>query len=375
MGSIYKYRVKTILGDRGNLFWTLIFPILMATLFYFTFGSLLTETDDWQGVRVAVVEQSENSYFTELVDELSKGGDAVLHAQAMGMDEALAQLESEEIDGIYEVAGQPALVVKNQGVGQSILKDVLDSYLQIESTATNIAQQDPALVAQAVQELAQPEDVVEHITLGEGNFNFWRENFYSLIAMTCLFASFFGLTGATNIQPGMSHVGARRSVTPTPKLKMILSDTLATITVMFAVLLVLLAFLVGALRIDLGDNVGAILLTTLCGVFVGVMFGSFIGLAVRSSQGVKDGILVGSTLVLCFLSGLMYPNVRMMVERSAPIVNRINPAALMVDSFYALDTYGMGERYWMNIVLMAVIGTLLCVGSAAILRRKQYASL
>jgi len=377
MGNIYKYRIKTILGDKGNMFWTLLFPILLATLFYFTFGSLMTESSEFESVPVAVVEESGNAYFMETLEEeeLAKGDSPMLEIQKVDREQAEALLENEDVAGIYEIAEEPALMVKNQGIGQSLLKTVLDSYLQIESTVTNIAMRDPSQVAGTIAELAQPDGVIEHITLGNGDYNFWRENFYALIAMTCLYTSFFGLRGATDMQPGMSVIGARRSITPTPKLTMVLSDMLATVTVMSAILAILLLFLVCVLGIDMGNNVPAIALTTFCGVFVGVMLGMFIGLVLKTKQGVKDGILVSLSLVLSFLSGLMYPNMRFLVENAAPIVNKLNPAALMVDSFYTLDTYGMGERFWLNIIILVVIGGLLCAGSAAVLRRKQYASI
>jgi ABC-2 type transport system permease protein len=57
-----------------------------------------------------------------------------------------------------------------------------------------------------------------------------------------------------------------------------------------------------------------------------------------------------------------------------PILNRINPAALIVDSFYSLDTYGAGARYAADTILLVVIGIVFCIGSVLVLRRKRYAS-
>lgn len=375
MTRLYMYRIKTILGDKGNMFWTLVFPLLMATLFFFSFGQMLDSGSRPDPVPVAVV--GEDATFTQVLDGLSgEGNDSLLDVTYTDEAQAEALLEEEAVDGILHVGETLSLTVKNEGLNQSILKNVVDSYVQITSTVTNIAQRDHTLVEQVVARLQNPDTVVEHVSIsGNSNANFLQDNFYSLIAMTCLYGSFFGLTGALKLQPGLSPLGTRRNITPTPKLSLILSDMLAAVTMMMGIVIVLLLYMRFALGIGFGASTPAILLTVLAGVFVGVMLGMFVGVAFRARSGVKDGILVGLVLALCFFSGLMYPGMRFLVEQYAPFFNRINPAALITDAFYALDVYGVGGRFWTDIAVLAVIGALLCACSAVSLRRKQYASL
>ncbi|HBU12722.1 MAG TPA: hypothetical protein DEB31_08365 [Clostridiales bacterium] len=293
----------------------------------------------------------------------------------MDEQEALALLESDTVDGIYYVDETPTLTVKAEGLMQSMLRSVLDGYVQITSTVTEVAQKDPALVADAVEKLTDPAPALEEVSLSGGSMDYMRENFYSLIAMTCLYASFFGLSGAMSAQANLSPLGARRSISPTKKMALAWSDILAAVLVMFAVVLVLIAFLNALPNLDFGENLPYLLLTVLVGVFVGVMYGMLVGVAVRGSRTAKEGILIGLTLVLCFLSGLMATNMRYAVDKVAPIINSVNPAALLVDSFYTMETYGIGERFWVNIGTLAIIGALFSVLSVAILRRKQYASI
>lgn len=374
MINLFKYRLKTIVNDRANMFWTLLFPILLGTLFFFSFGNLVSNAENFQPITVAIVGEGD-SYFGEVLDEISTGNEPLLDVTETDRDSALALLEDEAVLGVYDLTGEPELVIRENGMHQSILKNVLDGYLQVEATITNIAQRDPAMVAGAVGELAQPRAAVEKVSLADGDMNYMRENFYALIAMAALYSSFFGLSGAQATQADLSPLGARRSITPTRKFQVVLSDILAAVLVMFAVILVLLFFINFVFGVDLGGNVPALMLASLCGVFVGVMLGVFVGVAGRGSRGSKEGILISLTLVLCFLSGLMYSNIRFVVEHNAPIVNRINPAALLVDSFYTLDMYGVGARYWTDIGLLTLIGGILCVASVALMRRKQYASL
>ena len=39
MGWLYRFHLKRALRDRGDMFWSLIFPLVLATLFYASFGS------------------------------------------------------------------------------------------------------------------------------------------------------------------------------------------------------------------------------------------------------------------------------------------------------------------------------------------------
>ncbi|MGI6153332.1 MAG: ABC transporter permease [Christensenellaceae bacterium] len=376
MKNLYKYRVKTIINDRGNMFWTLIFPLLLATLFQITFGQALQNSESFETIPVAVVQQSEEgSYFKETLDELASGDDPFLSITYTNEADAQTMLEEEAVSGIYILSeSEPELVVRTDGLMPSMLKNVLDSFIQIESTITNLAETNPAQIADAIEPLANPQSVTEQVQLSDGSLNFFVQNFYALIAMACLYGSFFGLSGALALQPGLSPLGVRKGVTPTKKSLLVASDILAAITVMFAIIIILFLYLKFVLQVDLGQNIPAMLLTCLLGVFAGVMLGVFVGVAFRMKPSVKDGILIGFSLLLCFFGGLMYPNMRYMVEQSAPVLNRINPAALMVDSFYSLDTYGVGDRYFMNNILLAAIGVILFAISVLILRRKQYAS-
>ncbi|MGL5514055.1 MAG: hypothetical protein ACRDBM_12570, partial [Sporomusa sp.] len=102
---------------------------------------------------------------------------------------------------------------------------------------------------------------------------------------------------------------------------------------------------------------------------------TFIGTVVKASENVKISIIVAVTLVLSFLCGLMYDNIPSIVNEQFPILNRINPAALIKDSFYCLSVYDTYTRYFLNIISIFVISFVMLAVSALILRREKYASI
>ena len=92
-------------------------------------------------------------------------------------------------------------------------------------------------------------------------------------------------------------------------------------------------------------------------------------------MGAKTGILTGVSLLLSMMSDLMVAGVRDGIEHTVPIINDINPAALIVDSFYALNVYDTYERFAGNLFMLLIVTTILAVVSILLVRRNRYASL
>ena len=59
----------------------------------------------------------------------------------------------------------------------------------------------------------------------------------------------------------------------------------------------------------------------------------------------------------------------------APLLNRINPAALISDALYSLVVYPSYTRFFTNIAGLLLLSALFCLGGLALVRRKKYASL
>ena len=129
------------------------------------------------------------------------------------------------------------------------------------------------------------------------------------------------------------------------------------------------------LGIEVGDKYGCILLVLLLGTSLGTMLGIFIGSLPRAGEGIKVGILVSITLFLCACSDLMVQGIRDWIERYIPLFNDINPAALICDSFYALNVYETYGRFTGNMMILAGITLALAVVSFFMVRRSRYASL
>jgi len=96
---------------------------------------------------------------------------------------------------------------------------------------------------------------------------------------------------------------------------------------------------------------------------------------VKKNEGLKIAILLSITFIGCFLSGLYYANIKYIVDKSMPILQYINPAALITDGFYTLYYYNNHQRFFVNISILTLLSIVFCLITYSIIRRQKYASL
>jgi len=378
MFFIYKYRIINLLRVRAQLFWCLAFPVILGTFFYLSFGNIINSTEILNTIPVAVVEvkaTEQGDNFKAMLDELAKEDAKYLDVKYTTLKEAEALLENSEVDGIIKIDETITLAVKGKGINESILKSIIDQYLQIEHTITAIAEERPQQLEAAIKAASQDISLNKEVFISNAAVDTIAQYFYVLIAMACMYGGFTGLDNTMTLQANLSSLGIRRCVAPTKKMKLMLGDFLAGVTMQFINVLILLAYLVFALRIDFGNQIGFILLTSFVGTLTGVAFGSTVGIVLKTGRGFKETIVAMSGVFLCFLAGMMYGDMGDIIEHKAPIINRINPAALLKDAFYCLNVFDNHNRYFRNIISLLVIAALMCVTSILIMRREKYASI
>ena len=92
-------------------------------------------------------------------------------------------------------------------------------------------------------------------------------------------------------------------------------------------------------------------------------------------EGIKIAILLAVSMISCFLAGLMNGNMKDIVERNLPFINRINPAAVIADAFYCINVYADRDRYLRSLLTLAVMCVLMLGASFLIVRRERYDSI
>lgn len=375
--QLFKYKVIRLLRNKSELFWSLFFPLILGTLFYVSFSNFATE-EDFQSVDIAYIAGTENkdSDFEKVLQSLSESGEnQIVHILTTSESKAKKMLESGEIAGVIYNTDQISLTVNGEGINESILNSFLKQYLQKKQTIMTIAAISPDKVQQIIQMNQSDINSLKEISFTNGSMDSTINYYYSLIAMSCLYGCFAGLFSAVAIKANLSTLAARRIIAPTNKSIVILGDFAGTVVVQFICATINLIYLIFVLKINFGHKLPYIIVTIFVGSIIGIASGLFVGSIGQKSEKLKMSFLSAFTMLECFLSGLMVNNMKDIVEHYAPIVNKINPAALMVDAFYSLSIYDTYDRFMLNIGIMLIIASLLFIVSFMIIRRERYASI
>ena len=372
--NLYKYRVKRLVMDKGTFFWLIIFPIVLGTFFWMAFSNVTEISERLDKIDVAIVD--DGSYgnavaFNEFIKNVS-GKQGNLNTEKLSEDKAEKALNEGEVEGIIYVSGEISLKFKENGLNQTILKSMVDSYIHNENVIMDIISNSPEKVQDVMESLFADVEYTKEVNMNaDGNMDVYVQYYFALFAMTCMLGAHYGVINTEEIRAGQRDIAVRRCISPTKRILIVFMDFLAALTVQMLIFVMVFFYLNLFLDIDFGDKYGYILLSGLLSSFVGVAYGYMLGVLVKAKFSIKESITTSTILSMNFLAGLMVTNMKNLVENNAPVINRINPAAVISDSFYALSVFGDMGMYLRCSITLVVMGTIFGIISVLILRRDK----
>ena len=370
-----KYALLTKLRNPSIVFWPFLFPLALATLMYFAIGQM--DQADFETVPAAVVVEEEGEAvdsFLPFVDAMDESS-GLIRAEKMTEEAALKALEKGEAEGIFYVGNDVRLTVSGNGFPESILQSVLAAYPSGEEAVKDIARLHPEGMQDALEKMKEYDTAVNQVSLGGTTIDGNVQIFYALIGMACLYGCFIGFGCALWLQANLTALAARRCVAPVHRLKLILTEFGAGFLVHFANMIVLLAYMRYVLKLEFTGSFAEMTGLVLVGSMFGVSMGIFVGSLGKVGEGIRIGILLGISMSLSFLAGLMDASVKDAVEQHAPVLSRVNPAALISDALYCINVYDAPERFADNMVILIIMSALMVGGAFLIVRRERYGSI
>lgn len=372
------YQIKMMFRSPTAIFWSLVFPIILGALFYFMFGNI-GNVEQFSEIPVGIVEVQEDSIFMAMAEqvEMEEGVSMFQVERYKERAEAETALKEDALVGFIVLDGESIeLILKESSIQGSIIQTFLDQYLQNKNLIVDTAVTHPEQAAALIKELYSGEQLgITDIPLKGQDKDPYTQYFYALLAMACLISSSFGVQNGLSVQANLSPVGARRNVAPTRKMEQVLIDFFATLCIYCVLMTGVLAVLVFVYKQDFGSNVGFILLGTYVGSFTGLAAGTMLSVLIKGPRAVKEGLSVAFFMVSSFLAGLQWGDITYLLEKNCPIVNRINPATLIVNAYKSLTVFGDYRQYGVNLITLLIIGGLFLIVSINELRRCRYASL
>lgn len=377
-----KYSLKVLFKNKGLIFWTFVFPIILGTLFKMAFSNIENE-EKLSVIDLAVIKNSEfdNDFmFSEGIKMLSdkESSERLFNVKYVSLDEAKKLLLDEKISGyILLDEGKSRVYVNKSDINSTIIKFVVDNieskknlYNVIENYSISHDMYDKYYMF--ISNVSN-ECKVMLKDISNNNLSYTNIEYYTLIAMTALYGGMLSLFLCNKHQPNINVVGKRSSVSGIKKSTLIMSNLLASYIVEVLGIFVVLSYTLLVLNADFGSNLLLIILLTLVGAISGLSIGVFIS-TLKIGDKEKTGVLIAFTMFSSLFAGMYGVTMKYVIDKKIPIINKINPTSLITDGFYSLyyyDTYG---RYMSNLVILLIISVLLITISVCKLRRDVYDS-
>lgn len=385
-----KYSLKTLFRDKGLIFWTFAFPILLGLFFNLAFSDI-EKSETLDIIDIAIIDNYEyqnNTIIKEAFKELgsSTSNNQLFNIKYVDIDEANKLLDDNKIEGyILLENNEKKIMVKENGVNATVIKSVVDELSTNEKIINELVKDELSTntnkdinkiyenVYKKAQNLMTKDNNITDIS--SKNLSYTVIEFYTLIAMSCLYGGTIGLVAISNNLANMSDKAKRKSISPTSKSSMLLSSLLASYIVQIIGVTLLLLFLYLILKIDFGTNPLFVIILTLSGSLAGLTTGVFIGTVLKCNESVKTGIIIAITMFFCCLAGMMGITLKYVIDTNIPILNIINPANMITDGFYSLYYYETLNRFWFNIASLLIYSLILVLISYKTLRRQKYDSI
>lgn len=387
----FKYALKVLFRNKMLIFWTFAFPIILGTFFNMAFSNI-EKSEKLDIIDIAIVETSEfnnNEIFKEAFKTLSDkdNQDRLFNTKYVKEKQAEKLLKDGKITGYLLLRERPKVVVTTSGINETILKYATEEIMQTTKIVETLSKSeikkeiedgnynvDYEKIYNKVLEITKDSNAnIENIT--SNNLSYTMIEFYTLIAMACLYGGILSMVVVNQNLANMSSNGKRVSVSPISKEKLILSSVLASYITQLIGIFLLFIYTIFILHVDYGDNLALVILLAMVGSLAGLSLGVAVACLFKTNDNVKTGIVISITMLGCFLSGMMGITMKYIVDKNIPIINKLNPASMITDGFYSLYYYDTFDRFYFNIISLLIFAFLMIVISMFSLRRQKYDSI
>ena len=369
----FKFSLKILLKNKGLVFWTFVFPIILGIFFNMAFSDI-DKKEKFNSIDIAVVSSEDfnnNVIFKQSIEFLSdeKSDNKMFNTVYTSKKKATYLLENNKIDGYLTFFGDNVnITIKKNGVNQTILKYIIEdinSNKKILAEASNIPETLSLIKNNSVK--------LNNIT--NKNLGFSMIEYYTLIAMACLYGSMLSMYVLNYSQANISSVGKRVSISSSKKTSLLLSGFFASYVVQLIGIFLLLFVTLFLFKVDYGNNLIYVFILSLFGSLAGLALGIAISSISNISEVTKNGILISIIMFCCFLSGMMGVSMKYIIDKNIPFLNKINPANMITDGFYSLYYYDNLNRFYFNLLSLFIFSIIMILISLRNLRRQEYDSI
>ena len=388
----FKYTFITLLKNKMLIFWTFAFPIILGTFFSLAFSEI-EDNEKLDIIDIAIISNdnfNNNEMYKEVFETLSNkdNQDRLFNIDYVDKTKAKELLNNDEITGYIEATNDDMkVVIKNNGINETILKYVTEEIRQTEFMVNDLAKEKIAKEVKDGNFNIDYEEIYNNVLkmvsdkninikdTSSNNLSYTMIEFYTLIAMTCLYGGIIGMISINQNLANMSSNGKRVEVSPVSKKVLVFSSVVASYIIQVVGILALFLYTIFVLQVDYSSNLFLVVLLALVGCLAGLSLGIFVSSIFKVNDNVKTGIIISVTMLGCFFSGMMGITMKYIIDKNIPIVNKLNPASMITDGFYSLYYYDTLDRFYFNLVSLLIFACVMIIVSIFSLRRQKYDSI
>lgn len=443
MWTTFKATVRTLLLTPSAVVWTLIFPIVLATVFNFMFEPMRS-TGSVEAVKVAVVADDawEDSPFSQVVDTLSEADEPLLAVHPVATEQEARELIAEgSVAGAYIVdaagnegnaeqsgsdeldavdaagpadaagaasgsgtaagssdvstvtssagsTGAPRIILAPAGSGtgsdasydvnRAILESVATSYLQSEALIEELATHDPVALSDptTIENALGLSVSVREVSLTHAQPDSMVRFYYALLGMASIFAAQLAGESVWHLQPTSSAAGARRTVSSTSRMRLLIPTIGACWAISTTFLAIAFGYICLTAHIDFSGREGLCLVGIAASSLLSCGIGALVGaLPGRMGSDSRRGILTALTCLLSLFAGLYgEPTMELAdtIAQALPAATWLNPVCLIRDLFYTVYYYDTLIPFALRLAACMGIAAALLTVSAACMRRSAH---
>ena len=388
----FKYSLRVLFRNKGLIFWTFIFPILLGSLFKLAFSDIENK-ETLSIIDIAIVENThykDYNIYKEIFDKLSDedNKDRLFNTRYLTKKEAQEELDNNKITGYLTFDNDVVnVMVSNSGINETVLRYVTEEVISNKIMTENIVSMEISSFVKEGKTDIDYDKIYMNVNnlikennaklnnISNSNLSYTMIEYYTLIAMTCLYAGMLSMNIINRLLPNISDEGKRIAISGISKFKLLVSSFLASYVVSLIGLLLLFIYTIFVMKVDYGNNLSKVILLSLVGSLSGLTLGMLIASVFKINENAKVGILIGISMTCSFFSGMMGITMKYIIDKNIPLLNIINPANMITDGLYSLYYYEGFSRYNFNLISLIVFSIVMIVISYFSLRRQKYDSI
>ena len=385
----FKYSLRVLFRNKGLIFWTFIFPILLGSLFKLAFSDIENK-ESLSIIDIAIVENThykDYNIYKEIFDKLSDedNKDRLFNTRYLTKKEAQEELDNNKITGYLTFDNDVVnVMVSNSGINETVLRYVTEEVISNKIMTENIVSMEISSFVKEGKTDIDYDKIYMNVNnlikennaklnnISNSNLSYTMIEYYTLIAMTCLYAGMLSMNIINRLLPNISDEGKRIAISGISKFKLLVSSFIASYVVSLIGLLLLFIYTIFVMKVDYGNNLSKVILLSLVGSLSGLTLGMLIASVFKINENAKVGILIGISMTCSFFSGMMGITMKYIIDKNIPLLNIINPANMITDGLYSLYYYEGFSRYNFNLISLIVFSIVMIVISYFSLRRQKY---